>query len=123
MIRTPGQILGTNTVCVNAGATTFRMPANTAWDALFGSFGAAANRDHRVCSFWITNLTGNALTIDITTLGNSKYTLWDNNTNTGFTVNKTIPTGTCCFFRIGPDTTLGSYVIYLEGSMATTSFT
>jgi hypothetical protein len=122
VIRTAGQILGTNTVCVNAGATTFRMPANTDWDALFGSFGAAANRFHRVCSFWITNLTGNTLLIDITTLGNSKYTLWDNNTNTGFTVNKSIPNNIVAFFRIGPDSTLGTYTIFFEGSMTPDAF-
>lgn len=91
MALTAGQIIGRNIVCTNAGATTFRFPPISQWTAMANSFGDSTTRAGRGAKVWVTNLTGNALTIDITT--NAGYTLWDDNTNSGWTVNKQLGAG------------------------------
>lgn len=121
VIRTPVNIMGCNTVCVNSGATTFRMPAIADWLALSSSWGDYTTRQGGGCQFAITNLTGQALTIDITT--NSGYTLWDSNTNTGFTVNKSVATGLTHVFTIAHDSSAANkMLVYYEGTMGVPSF-
>lgn len=76
------------------------MPATSQWTAYAASLGDYTTRGGGAAKFWVTNWTGNTLTIDITT--NGGYKMWDANTNTGWTVNKALSAtaGTALFYIV-----------------------